>query len=135
METSINPRMTKLETLKKRQQVHDRRAAGLTQSELQDEFDVARGTIRDWLARPRPSDEDIKRARLLLRAPGLDVTGCVGFKARFDPDLFAQLRDEADRQNASTNVVVGNAVALYLNCMRRLRRGSTEPVNLMGFHP
>jgi orotate phosphoribosyltransferase-like protein len=125
--------MTKIETLRKRQQIHDRRADGLTQSELQEEFDVARGTVRDWLARPRPTDEEIEAARLMLRAPGLDGTGSVGFKARFDPDLFAELRDEANQQNASTNVVVGNAVRLYLACTRRARRGSSEPVNLLGF--
>ena len=129
------PRMTCLETLQKRQRIHDRRADGLTQAQLQQEFNVARGTVRDWLARPRPSDEEIEQARLLLRAPGLDATGSVGFKARFNPDLFAQLRDEAYQQNASTNAVVANAVALYLACRERSRTGSTEPVNLMGFRP
>jgi hypothetical protein len=130
---SSTSRLTKLEVLKKRQQMHDRRADGLSQSGLQDEFDVARGTVRDWLARPRPTDEEIERARLLSRAPGLDATGSVGFKARFDPDLFAQLRDEANQQNASTNVVINNAVGLYLDCMKRLRTGRKDPVNLRGF--
>ena len=129
------PRMTSIETLQKRQQMHDRRADGLSQAVLQQEFNVARGTVRDWLARPRPTDEEVEQTKHLLRSPGLDATGCVGFKARFNPEVFAQLRQEAEQQNASINIVVANAVALYLSCMERRRTGGTEPVNLLGFRP
>jgi transcriptional regulator with XRE-family HTH domain len=133
---TLAPRLTKLETLKRRQQMHDRRNSdGLTQSQLQDEFNVARGTVRDWLARPRPSDEEIERVRRLSGTPGLDATGCVGFKARFAPDRFAKLRHEVDLQNASTNIVINNAVELYLACMERIRTGSADPVHLLGFRP
>jgi predicted HicB family RNase H-like nuclease len=125
--------MSVLETLKKRQAIHDRRADGLTQSQLQIEFNVARATVRDWLARHRPTDAEIEDCRRRLQAPGLDETGNVGFKARFAPGLFAELRKEAEEQNASTNAVVANAVALYLECMKRARAGSTMPVNVLGY--
>jgi predicted HicB family RNase H-like nuclease len=125
--------MSILETLKKRQAIHDRRADGLTQSQLQIEFNVARATVRDWLARHRPTDAEIEDCRRKLQAPGLDKTGNVGFKARFAPDLFAQLRQEAEQQNASTNAVVANAVALYLKCMKRAREGGSEPVDVLGY--
>lgn len=125
--------MSVLETLKKRQLLHDRRSNGLSHSQLQSEFNVARATVRDWLDRPRPTDAEIDDCRRRLQAPGLDVTGSVGFKARFAPALFAQLRQEAEQQNASTNAVVANAVALYLACMERARVSGSKPVDVMGY--
>lgn len=122
-------RSTPTETLRKRQQCHDMRAEGATQRQIQAVVNVGRATVRDWLSRPRPTDEEV--AALPINKP--DITGQVGFKSRFDPELFARLRAEAELQGAAVNKVLGCAVSLYLDCCERARNGSQEPVNVMGW--
>jgi len=131
--TGPRVRMQKLDTLRLRQKVHDRRTEGLTQSQLQEEFNIARGTVRDWLARPRPTDEEIEEVKRALWRPELNQGGQVNFKARFEPALFEALRQEAEDQSTSANRIIGHAIRLYLDCMGRLRRGSDEPVDVLGY--
>jgi len=126
-------RSTPIETLRKRQQCWDLRDEGKSQRQIQEIVNVGRATLREWLARPRPTEEDIEQLRATLASPQTDVTGQVGFKTRFSPELFARLRAEAEVQGAATNKVIGCAVMLYLDCMDRARSGGQEPVNVMGF--
>ena len=122
-------RSTVSETLRKRQQCHDLRAAGHSQRQIQEALDISRAAVRDWLSRPRPTDEEV----VVLSADKTDGTGQVGFKSRFDPELFAELRAESERQGAPINKVLGCSVRLYLDCMNRARAGGGEPVNVMGW--
>jgi len=122
-----------VDTLLRRQQCHDMRAAGATQRQIQAAVDAGRAAVRDWLSRPRPTDEEIDSVRHSHANPQTDSTGQVGFKSRFDPTLFARLRAEAELQGAPTNKVIGCAVALYLDCLERARTGGTEPINIMGY--
>jgi hypothetical protein len=117
------------ETLRMRQQCHDLHADGKTQRQIQAALNIARATVRDWLSRPRPTDEDVAE----LPTMKTDVTGQVGFKSRFDPELFARLRAEAETQGAATNKVIGCAVRLYLDVMDRARAGGGESINVTGY--
>jgi transposase len=122
-----------VETLQNRQRCHDLHQGGASQRELQQDLNVSSATVRDWLSRPRPTDEDVAAARDGHFNPKTDNTGQVGFKSRFDPDLFAELRAEAERQGAATNKVLGCAARLYLDCMSRARAGGGEPVSVLGW--
>ena len=126
-------RMTPIETLRKRQECHDLRSGGATQSQIQESLNIARATVRDWLGRPRPTEDDIAQARGVYAAPQTDITGQVGFKSRFNPELFAELRAEAELQGTATNKVIGCAVQLYIDVMARARSGSQEPVDVRGY--
>jgi transposase len=122
-----------VEALQRRQRCHDLHGSGADYGQLQQEFDVSSATIRDWLSRPRPSDEDVAAAREEHTSPKTDITGQVGFKSRFDPELFARLRAESELQGAATNRVLGCAVALYLDVMARARAGGGEPISVTGY--
>jgi transposase len=122
-----------VEALQRRQRCHDLYSSGADYGQLQQAFNVSSATIRDWLSRPRPSDEDVAAARDEHAKPKTDSTGQVGFKSRFDPELFAQLRAEADLQGAATNRILGCALRLYLDVMQRARAGGGEPVDVMGY--
>ena len=126
---AVNP----AEILQRRQRCHDLNDSGADYGQLQLAFNVSSATIRDWLARPRPSDEDIAAAREEHTSPKTDITGQVGFKSRFDPELFARLRAEADLQGAATNKVLGCALRLYLEVMSRARAGGGEPIDVWGW--
>jgi len=128
-------RATFAETLHRRQQCHDLRAQGKSQRQIQEAVNVSRAAVRDWLAQARPTDQQIADALAAAASPAVDVTGQVGFKSRFDPELFARLRAEAEAQGAATNKVLGCAVRLYLDCMARARANGTEPVNVLGYRP
>lgn len=125
--------LSPVEILQRRQQCHDLNAKGATNREIMQRMDVSTSSVRDWLSRPRPSDEEIEAARAAVAAPKTDITGQVGFKSRFDPKLFARLRAEAERQGTATNKIIGCAARLYLDCMDRARAGGGEPVNLLGY--
>lgn len=122
-------RSTPIETLRRRQQCHDLGAEGKSQRQIQAVLNISRATVREWLSRPRPTEEEVAA----LPINKTDITGQVGFKSRFDPELFARLRAEAELQGAATNKVLGCAVGLYLDCMSRARSGSQEPVDVMGW--
>jgi UDP-N-acetyl-D-mannosaminuronate dehydrogenase len=122
-------RSTATETLRKRQQCHDMKAEGATHRQIQAVMNVGRATVRDWLSRPRPTDEEVAA----LPVNKTDITGQVGFKSRFDPELFARLRAEAELQGAATNRVIGCAVMLYLDVTDRARSGGQEPVDVRGY--
>jgi transposase len=122
-----------VEILRRRQRCHDLHGDGADYGQLQLEFNVSSATVRDWLARPRPTDGDVEAAREASAAPKTDTTGQVGFKSRFDPELFARLRAESELQGAATNRVIGCAVRLYLDCCERARNGSQEPVDVLGY--
>jgi hypothetical protein len=122
-------RSTPTETLRKRQQCHDMKAEGATQRQIQAVMNVGRATVRDWLSRPRPTDEEVAD----VPVNRVDITGQVGFKSRFDPELFARLRAESELQGAATNRIIGCAVRLYLDCLSRARAGGQEPINIMGY--
>ena len=126
-------RSSPVQTLLLRQQCHDLRAEGKTQREIQAVVNVGRATVRDWLSRPRPDEDEIERTRAATAHPQTDITGQVGFKSRFDPELFARLRAESELQGAATNRVLGCAVRLYLDCMERARNGGQEPVQVLGY--
>lgn len=126
-------KLTNIQILEKRQQAHDLKAQGLLNREIQLKLDIGRAALADWLLRPRPTDEELNQLRRAVLSPKVDYTGQVAFKSRFDPGLFAQLRQEATIQNTSTNRMLGCAVMLYLECMKRTRDGSVEPVNILGF--
>ena len=126
-------RATVAETMRKRQACHDLKAQGKSQREIQEAVNVSRAAVRDWLAQSRPTDAAIADALAAAANPNTDATGQVGFKSRFDPELFAQLRTEADLQGAPTNKVLGCALRLYLDCMSRARAGGEEPVDLWGW--
>ena len=126
-------RASPVETLRKRQQCHDMKTEGKTQRQMQAAVNVGRATVRDWLGRPRPTDEEIDRVREASGHPKQDCTGQVGFKSRFDPDLFARLRAESEIQGAPTNRVLGCAVRLYIDCMDRARSGGGEPIHVWGY--
>lgn len=119
--------------LHRRQRCHDLHGSGADYGQLQLVYNVSSATIRDWLARPRPTDEDIAAAREEHTSPKTDVTGQVGFKSRFDPELFARLRAEADLQGAATNKILGCALMLYLDVMTRARAGGGEPIDVWGW--
>jgi hypothetical protein len=122
-------RSTPTETLRKRQQCHDMKAEGATQRQIQAVMNVGRATVRDWLSRPRPTDEEVAD----VPVNRVDITGQVGFKSRFDPELFARLRAEAELQGAATNKVLGCALRMYLDVMARARSGGQEPVDVRGY--
>ena len=126
-------RATITETMRKRQACHDLKEQGKSQREIQEAVNVSRAAVRDWLAQSRPTDAAIADALAAAANPKTDSTGQVGFKSRFDPELFAQLRTEADLQGAPTNKVLGCALRLYLDCMSRARAGGEEPVDVMGW--
>jgi hypothetical protein len=126
-------RSSPVETLRMRQRCHDMRAEGATQREIQAVVNVGRATVRDWLSRPRPDEDEIERTRAATANPKTDITGQVGFKSRFDPELFARLRAESELQGAATNRVLGCAVRLYLEVMERARAGGGEPIDVMGW--
>jgi hypothetical protein len=128
-------RMTPIEALRKRQECHDLRSGGHTQRQIQEMLNIARATVRDWLGRPRPTEDDIAQARSTYGAPQTDITGQVGFKSRFNPELFAELRAEAELQGAATNKVIGCAVQLYIDVMTRARAGGGEPIQVRGYRP
>ncbi len=127
--SSISP----AQTLLNRQRCHDLHAEGMTNRLLQQELNASSVTIRNWLARPRPSDGAVEAARKEHASLKPDSTGQVPFKSRFDPELFARLRAEAEAQGAATNRVLGCAARLYLDCMERARAGSQEPVHILGY--
>jgi hypothetical protein len=116
-----------------RQRCHDMRAEGATQRQIQAVVNVGRATVRDWLSRPRPDEDEIERTRAATANPKTDITGQVGFKSRFDPELFARLRAESELQGAATNRVLGCALRLYLDVMQRARAGGGEPVEVLGY--
>ena len=126
-------RASPVETLRKRQQCHDLKAQGNSQAQIQAVVNVSRAAVRDWLARPRPTEEEIERTRATTAHPQTDCTGQVGFKSRFDPELFARLRAESELQGAATNRIIGCAVRLYLDCLSRARAGGQEPIDIMGY--
>jgi hypothetical protein len=126
-------RASPVETLRMRQRCHDMRAKGATQREIQAVVNVGRATVRDWLSRPRPDEDEIERTRAATANPKTDITGQVGFKSRFDPELFARLRAESELQGAATNRVLGCALRLYLDVMQRARAGGGEPVSVLGY--
>jgi hypothetical protein len=126
-------RASPVETLRMRQRCHDMRAEGATQREIQAVVNVGRATVRDWLSRPRPDEDEIERTRAATANPKTDITGQVGFKSRFDPELFARLRAESELQGAATNRVLGCALRLYLDVMQRARAGGGEPVSVLGY--
>lgn len=117
------------ETLQRKQQAHDLRGQGLTLNQIRDQLTpIGRTTIGEWLRLPRPTDEDVEAAK----AASLDA-GQASIKARFDPDLFQRMHDEAMAQGSSMNKVITCAVMLYLDCLERARSGGSEPVNLHGY--
>jgi hypothetical protein len=122
-------RSTPTETLRKRQQCHDMKAEGATHRQIQAVMNVGRATVRDWLSRPRPTDEEVAD----VPVNRVDITGQVGFKSRFDPELFARLRAESELQGAATNKVLGCALRMYLDVMARARSGGQEPVDVRGY--
>ena len=126
-------RLTPVEALRRRQECHDLRSGGATQGQIQQTMNIARATVRDWLGRPRPTEDDIAQARSVYAAPQTDITGQVGFKSRFNPELFAELRAEAELQGSATNKVLGCAVRMYLDVMARARSGGQEPVDVRGY--
>jgi hypothetical protein len=126
-------RASPVETLRMRQRCHDMRAKGATQREIQAVVNVGRATVRDWLSRPRPDEDEIERTRAATANPKTDITGQVGFKSRFDPELFARLRAESELQGAATNRVLGCALRLYLDVMQRARAGGGESVSVLGY--
>ena len=126
-------RASPVETLRKRQQCHDLRAEGNSQAQIQAVVNVSRAAVRDWLSRPRPTEEEIERTRVTTAHPKQDCTGQVGFKSRFNPELFARLRAESELQGAATNRVLGCAVRLYLEVMSRARAGGGEPIDVWGW--
>ena len=126
-------RASPVETLLKRQQCHDLRAEGNSQAQIQAVVNVSRAAVRDWLSRPRPTEEEIERTRATTAHPKTDITGQVGFKSRFDPELFARLRAESELQGAATNRVLGCAVRLYLEVMERARADGGEPIHVWGY--
>jgi hypothetical protein len=126
-------RASPVETLRMRQRCHDMRAEGATQREIQAVVNVGRATVRDWLSRPRPDEDEIERTRAATANPKTDITGQVGFKSRFDPELFARLRAESELQGAATNRVLGCALRLYLDVMQRARAGGGESVSVLGY--
>lgn len=126
-------RSSPVQTLLMRQQCHDLRAEGKTQRQIQAVVNVGRATVRDWLSRPRPTEDEIERTRATTAHPKTDITGQVGFKSRFDPELFARLRAESELQGAATNRVIGCAVRLYLDVMARARSGGGDPVQVLGY--
>jgi hypothetical protein len=126
-------RASPVETLRMRQRCHDMRAEGATQRQIQAVVNVGRATVRDWLSRPRPDEDEIERTRAATANPKTDITGQVGFKSRFDPELFARLRAESELQGAATNRVLGCALRLYLDVMQRARAGGGEPISVTGY--
>ncbi len=128
-----NASVSPVETLQRWQRCHDMHAAGASYADLQGALNVSVVTVKSWLTRPRPTDEEVEAARDTSAKPKTDITGQVGFKSRFDPELFAELRAEADAQGAATNRVIGCAVRLYLDVMARARAGGGDPVQVLGY--
>lgn len=126
-------RASPVETLRMRQRCHDLKAEGKSQAQIQAVINTSRATVRDWLSRPRPTEEEIERTRATSASPKTDITGQVGFKSRFDPELFAQLRAESELQGAATNRVIGCALRMYLAVMARVRAGGGEPIDVLGY--
>jgi transposase len=70
-------RTTPTETLRKRQQCHNLLAQGKTRREIQEAVNSRKETVRDWLSRPRPTEEEIERTRATTAHPKTDCTGQV----------------------------------------------------------
>jgi hypothetical protein len=128
-------RLNEVETLKMRQRVHDLKEANPKMSirEMQRTLDLSYASLKDWLTRPRPTDDEIAaRIHGLANRP-VDQTGQVPLKLRLEPENYARLRREMDTQGAAMNRIMNCALLLYLDCMDRARCESSEPVNIMGY--
>lgn len=125
------------ESLRRRQHCHDMKLNGASCREIMSQIDISNSTVRDWLSRPRPTDDDITAAMVIAQSPAttrkVDATGQVKINSRFDPDLFSELRAESELQNAAMTKVISCAVRLYLDVMTRARNKCTEPVNVLGY--
>jgi hypothetical protein len=128
-------RRNEIEVLRMRQRVHDFHKAnpGISIGDMRTEFDLSYASLKDWLTRPRPTDEDIAAHALLMANRATDQTGQVPTKIRLEPDIYARLRRETDLQGASMNRIANCAILLYLDCMERARRDGSEPINIMGY--
>ena len=69
-------RATQPETLRKRQRCHDMRDEGMSQRQIQQVLNASRATVRDWLARERPTVSNMLQKVLdgVVADSGLDVT-------------------------------------------------------------
>lgn len=128
-------RKNEVETLRMRQRVHDLKAAEprISIREMQRRFDISYASVRDWLARPRPTDEEVEACIYAVRDRAVDHTGLIPVKLRMEPEIHARLCEEMELQGAAKNRIINCAVLLYLDCMRRARGGGSEPVYLMGY--
>lgn len=116
-----------------RQQAHDLRAAGVSKREIVRQLDVSRSTVEDWLLRPRPTEDEIKRLEEHAARPKTAKSGCVPFRIHFDPVTHHRLVEEAERQGAPRTRVVDLAVELYCDAMARLRGEIEGPINVKGY--
>lgn len=128
--------LTTHERLRRRQRAHDLRAGGAKLHEIRDALHpVSRTTISEWLAYPRPTDEEIDEAEQRHRDLAGDRGTVVGLKTRVPTSLFERSQREAEAQGVSMSRLTGCAVALYVDCMERIRQGRQDPVNLLGYRP
>jgi hypothetical protein len=128
-------RRNEIEVLRMRQRVHDFRNANpeMSISGLCAHFDLSYASLKDWITRPRPTDDEIAQRSALKsnRASGTSVQ--VPVKAWIEPDIYARVHEEMERQGAARNRIINNALLLYLDCMDRARNNSREPVNVLGY--
>lgn len=128
-------RRNEIEVLRMRQRVHDFRDANpeMSISGLCAHFDLSYASLKDWLARPRPTDEEIAKRSALKSSQISGASVQVPIKAWIEPDIYARVHDEMNRQGAARNRIINNALLLYLDCMDRARSNSGEPVNIIGY--
>lgn len=128
-------RLNEVETLKMRQRVHDLKRANPDMSirVMQSELDLSYASLKDWLTRPRPTDEQIAARILDINNRRPDKTGQVPVKIRLEPEIHTRLREEMHTQGAAMNRIANCAIVLYLDCMERARANSSEPVNILGY--
>jgi hypothetical protein len=128
-------RRNEIEVLRMRQRVHDFRNANPEMSirGLCAHFDLSYASLKDWITRPRPTDDEIAQRSVLKSNQASGASVQVPIKAWIEPDIYARVHEEMERQGAARNRIINNALLLYLDCMDRVRSNSREPVNVLGY--
>jgi hypothetical protein len=128
-------RRNEIEVLRMRQRVHDFRNANPEMSirGLCAHFDLSYASLKDWITRPRPTDDEIAQRSVLKSSQASGASVQVPIKAWIEPDIYARVHEEMERQGAARNRIINNALLLYLDCMDRVRSNSREPVNVLGY--
>lgn len=123
-----------VERLKRIRAAHDLRADGVGTRVIAAQLNASRDTIQVYLAMPCPTDAEIEAAAVII--PRCPHSGPMpSLRVKLDPTTADAFALEAANQGCSQSQLGDLAVRLYLDCVRRLRNGTSEPVPLRGYIP